>query len=717
MHLRRLAQRDRAAIAGIGGQAIGAVTYKELAGIIDQMLAPRARNQAPGIDAKADAPLLSSEGAVQAGEARCVDIPRPSSLFVGDDNSDSEDFNTTVVVPPGGLTFIASAELVDGSDAGDADNAPAFQPLGTSSKQSETKDASAAVPSVIFPVPQSPSNASSAIITGIERAGGFALSPALPPVGGVHPSVLQQSSSDNASSGPTEMPAPAHGPANIMGSDAPPAGFSVYSAHHAGAAPTWLSAATGAQGPAAAGATTGIPSMPGVYGIMPMHHFVPHLAMQYGGFFPPHMFGMPEMSPVAGSGSEGGLQPSGSGDGRSGAKDDQQQQQQQQLSDTAEAIPAAIQQQQQQQQQQQVIGGAMLGMPMDGSMWQAPPAPAQPQTGGSLGSSTPNPPMLAGMASSESLYQHAMAAAAAGFSMAAPFMYPHADTTTLSTAATGGSDNNDSINSLDSASNRGGSSRPSSIHHYTQYSGSDAGSRGLAAQGANIAEYVPVTQYMWPQQPGGDPKHAHHHQQQHHQLQQQQQQHGSFVYPPPPPQQQQQYQQHYPGGHAGSGSHRGKDSGSTHGGSTTSGNSNSNSHTGSAGSGHYHHHHHYSYQRDRRGNNNNSGSTNSGGSGEYQRQRRWNNNSNSNSNSSGGYSRQHHQPHNSAVAVAAAQAAASNASAVSSYPAGGSQGQNETAVSFGAVSGETPPSAVASANNPGSAQSGASYYGSAFVRQ
>ncbi|KAJ1731631.1 hypothetical protein LPJ72_003842, partial [Coemansia sp. Benny D160-2] len=318
VHLRRLAQRDRAAIAGIGGQATGAVTYKELAGIIDQMLAPRARSQAPGIDAKADAPPLSSEGAVQTGEDRSVDIPRPSSLFVGDGNSDSEDFNTTVVVPPGGLTFIASAELVDGSDAEDSDNAPAFQPLGASSEQSETKDTNAAVPSVIFPVPQSPSNASSAIITGIERAGGFAISPALPPVGGVHPSVLQQSGSDNASAGPTEMPAPAHGPANIMGSDAPPAGFSVYSAHHAGAAPAWLSAATGAQGPAAAaGATTGIPSMPGVYGMMPMHHFVPHLAMQYGGFFPPHMFGMPEMSPVAGSGSEGGLQPSGSGDGRS----------------------------------------------------------------------------------------------------------------------------------------------------------------------------------------------------------------------------------------------------------------------------------------------------------------------------------------------------------------------------------------------------------------
>ncbi|KAJ1769291.1 hypothetical protein IW140_004290 [Coemansia sp. RSA 1813] len=687
-HLRRLAQRDRETVDGLSGSA--AATYEELAGIVDQTLASNASGQAPGAATSANAPPLLREGDIQATESRDVQIPKPTSIFVScggvGGDSDSEDFNTTVVVPPGGLTFIASAELVDGSDSEDATDASIPQPQDTSDEQISTKDSAIEAPSMALPVPDFLLDPLGTKLSGTERVGGFAPSAGKTPADAQTNVPCEGSIADSSA---INMPSPAHAPLNITGSDAPPAGFSMYGGGPPGiGVPSWLSTATGAAG-AAVGATTGVPSMPGVYGMMPMHHYMPHLAaMQYGGYFPPHMYGMPEMSTIdtssGGNGGGGGAAQPSNSDGQSVAKGEQQQ-----LSGAVE-VPSS---EPTVRQQQQAL--AMPGMSMGGNMWQAAGVVAD-------SSNAPTPPMMAAMQSPDSSYQHAMAAAAAaaGFSVNAPFMYPHVDATTLSTAATGGSDNNDSVNSLDSASNRGGggSSRPSSIHHYSQqqqqqqHQVQDAAPRGLA-QSMNVPEYVPITQYMWPQQ-HTDPKQA-------------QQQYGNYGYP------QQQYHQNHSGGQ-GSGGYRGRDSGSTNSGSTASGNSNNSG----GGSGHYHQH--YNYQRDRRSSNNNSGGN---GGGEYQRQRRWNNNNNNNSGGGGqqGYNRQHHHHHHNAHSSAVAQAPQPPvSSAASSYSAaGGSQNQNENTVGgYGVQAGDVPP--VAASGNPApqaAAAAAASYYGNTFVRQ
>ncbi|KAJ2401622.1 hypothetical protein GGI23_001271 [Coemansia sp. RSA 2559] len=703
-HLRRLAQRDKAAVDGLVGVP-AAVAYEELARIIDQALAPSTRSQALGHATGADTRPLLREGMAQAAESQDVKIPKPTSIFVrnsGDGcdggDSDGEGFNTTVVVPPGGLTFIASAELVDDSDPEDAADASVPQlkdstrsePIetrdSTRSEPIETKDSAIEAPAMALPVPDMLADASATRISGTERVGGFAPATGKLPAEAASGDAPQHSSIAGHSSA-MDMPTPAHGPANITGSDAPPAGFM-----YGGGPPSWMPAATGPAG--AAAATTGVPSMPGVYGMMPMHHYMPPLAaMQYGGYFPPHMYGMPEMSAVGSGSSDAGAQPSNSNnEGQSAAKDEQQQQQrqqqqqQQQQSSAAEVPPPSAatvaRQQQLHQLQQQALASAL---PPGISMWQAGGGGAA--AAASSNAPTP-PPMMAAMPSSDSpSYQQAMGAA---FSMNAPFMYPHVDATTLSTAATGGSDNNDSVNSLDSASNRGGSSsRPSSIHHYTQQQqqqlqlqqAQEAAARGLT-QNMNVPEYVPATQYMWPQQPA-DPKQI-------------QQQHGNYVYP------QQQLQFHH--GQAGSGSgYRGRDSGSTNSASTTSGNSNT---SGGGGSGHYQNHHQYNYQRDRRNNNNSSG--------EYSRQRRWNNNNGGGGHQ--GYNRHHHNAHNSGVAQGGASA---SSAAASSYPnAAGSQNQHESVVGGYAAqqAGDAPPVAAPGSGNSAPAAAGA-YYGNTFVGQ
>ncbi|KAJ1905974.1 hypothetical protein LPJ81_001615, partial [Coemansia sp. IMI 209127] len=313
-HLRRLAQRDKATVDGLVGVP-AAVAYEELARIIDQALASSARGQALGYATGADTRPLLREGIVQAAESQDVRIPNPTSIFVSNsgggcdgEDSDGEGFNTTVVVPPGGLTFIASAELVDGSDSEDA--ADAFVPQlkdSTRSEPIETKDSAIEAPAMVLPVPDMLADASSTRISGTERVGGFASSTGKMPVEAASGDVPQHSSIVEPSLA-MDMPTPAHGPANITGADAPPAGFNMYG----GGPPNWMPAATGPAG-AAASATTGVPSMPGVYGMMPMHHYMPPLAaMQYGGYFPPHMYGMPEMSTVGSGGSDSGAQPSSS---------------------------------------------------------------------------------------------------------------------------------------------------------------------------------------------------------------------------------------------------------------------------------------------------------------------------------------------------------------------------------------------------------------------
>ncbi|KAJ1993019.1 hypothetical protein GGI25_002536 [Coemansia spiralis] len=731
-HLRLFAQRANKPVSGLGGSV--ASTYEELASIVDNTFSVA---KSGNDDAKT--PLKTG---LSLSEPQGVKIAMPTSVFVScnDTDVDDNDFNTTVIVPPGGLTFIASAELVDGPDdensgegersskvvdtqesvylaAPEASFAADAEPQSTAAANDVSKSNDAAH-SVSIPVPNHSIDPSDAKFTDTERVGGFAPSSSKASNQMAMPQPPPPYSS--ADSSVVEMPTPVEYPANITGSDAPPAGFStMFGGPPAAVITNWPTTATGANA-----ASSGMPAIPGMYGMLPMH-YMPHVAMQYGGFFPPHMYGMPGMNTVGGATQPGGMATSDMHASTQATK--------------TEVSPVPAENSGSSSQQQVVVNAmpiAIGGIPTQVGMW--PSTGTDSNTSGNVNTeggvtiikpgfpnasanvdSTSAPPMMVTMPNTDSSYQHAMvaaaAAAAAGFSMNMPFMYPHIDTSALSTAATGGgSENNDSVNSLDSASNRGGSSRPASIHHYSQQQhqqnqqqpGQDSTPRGLA-QTVTSPEYVPITQYMWPPQQT-DAKYMHNQQS----LQQQQPPHPQLQQPPPqqPLQQHSNYvyqqqqhpnQQHYSASQGQGGyRRRGSGSNSSAGGSGSNSNSNNgssggNSNSGSGNHSNHHpqqHHHHYNYQRDRRGNGGNSG---------YQRQHRWNNNNSNNNNQ--GYNR-HHQPHSNPAVVTAVQPATS--SPASSHHAG--QGQENT--NFGATT-------VPSADVPVTTGNSSAYYTGGYVRQ
>ncbi|KAJ1947394.1 hypothetical protein GGF37_000466 [Kickxella alabastrina] len=703
-HLRQLSQRALDPVDGLilmaGGVESVVVSYAKIAAIVDSVVAT------PTVDV--EAPLLVTG---QVRSVSGVKMPKLIPLFMQNDAGSEEadiDFNTQVVVPPGGLTFIASAEMVEGSDSDSL--------YGDDNEDTE-KHSSAPDITVAMSMPEAVHVDISAQDPAMNAAhvGGF-----VHPVKSLAQSIGQgvlgnvraeqvESESVAAAAAVSQvdmtsmvMPDPAAHPALLLEAALLPVGFNPYGVgHHAAAAaagsiPSW---------PAAEGTSAG--SMgPGMYGVMPMP-YPPHIAMQYG-YMPPHMYGMQTMSPVAGVAPPGAIMPDGasplvgisvSGSGGGIVPDHQQQ--------------------------KQIIGAVIPGNPpaptAENDMWMGSnintiggdSKPNQHMHGVSALdniSAAPNVANVAGVAAPLPMmapminidpYQHAMAAAAAavsaGYAMNSPFMYPHIDASNLSTAATGGgSEHNESVHSLESLSNKGGGSRPSSLHYPPQphmLSNGEHQQRGFAHAEYSMPPHTQEGQYMWPQhqpqQQGDQHLHAKHMQaaagpgyggyvysNQTQNLGQQVVQHQMI------PQQQHQQQPNYQGqGYRRRGS--GSNSNSSGGGSN---------HHNSGGSNNSNNHHNNQYSRDRRSNN-----------GGYQRQHRWNN---TNNNQHGGYNQHQRQQHNNNNN----NTTSSSSSRYGQDQGQGGQGKGQQSQDGGAGFGN---SGRVSAND-GSAASGTSGY---YVRQ
>ncbi|KAJ2403473.1 hypothetical protein GGI10_005727 [Coemansia sp. RSA 2530] len=292
-----------------------------------------------------------------------VKMPRLGTELGGD-----SEFTAQVAIPPGGLTFIASAAVMQESD----DEAPASVDIAEIAEAMDEM-----------------------------RVGGL-----------VCPSAAK-----GASSSVSADLAPAEG-AIVP----PPSGFSVYGVE-SWAAP--VSAPVGEGGGPAASA------MAGMYGAMPLPYPLPHPLPMHCGFIPPLMYGVP-----ASMGSP--APPPGLG----------------------------------------ASADVLAERPSE--LW----VPEASMVDGSGRSK-----VVLGMAGTDH-YQHAVAAAAAaaqaGFPMNVPFMYPHVDSSNISAAATGGSENNESVVSGDSASR----ARYAPMHYPPQV---------MAGESPRGAEYPP--QYAWSEQP------------------------------------------------------------------------------------------------------------------------------------------------------------------------------------------------------------------------
>ncbi|KAJ1997301.1 hypothetical protein GGI04_005458, partial [Coemansia thaxteri] len=204
------------------------------------------------------------------------------------------------------------------------------------------------------------------------------------------------------------------------------------------------------------------------------------------GYLPPHMYGVPPMGVVP-STAPPGLGSSPLHDGSLPALSS--------AAAPAESLPATPQQPQQRPE---------MWMPEHGASSSDSSAAVSSKAiypAISLdASSAPMVAMMMAMPSSDH-YQHAVAAAAvaaaAGYPMNVPFMYPHIDSSNISAAATGGgSDHNESVVSLDSLSNRGAVSHSASAHYSQQpqqIQAADETPRGFAqppGAGAGV-------EYMW----------------------------------------------------------------------------------------------------------------------------------------------------------------------------------------------------------------------------
>ncbi|KAJ2757351.1 hypothetical protein GGI19_000070 [Coemansia pectinata] len=530
-----------------------------------------------------------------------VKMPRLGTVFADASGEEGGEFSTQVAIPPGGLTFIASAAVMQESDDDDsvsasvdiADIADAMR--GTALESSDD-----------VPMPSHTDDGPAAVAhaeTSTESVGGFAHPP-----DSFAQTILAQATQaarivegSAAAAGAAvvapQMPVPAdHTPA---AGELPPSGFDVYgmASWPQSATPVSASAIDGS-----AASATAMPSLPGMYGALPLPYPLPHPLAMHCGFLPPLMYGVPPSmgSPVAPGGAAPppppGLGPTTSAHSLAGVPPSS--------ATSSEALAAAQQQALEQQSE----------------LWMS-------EHGVVDANGVPRSKMVMAMPGTDH-YQHAVAAAAAaaaaGYPMNVPFMYPHIDSSNISAAATGGgSENNESVVSVDSLSNRGVASRFASVHYPQQPLAGDS-ARGFNMSGGG--EYPPVTQYMWPE-------HSKH------------MAAAQGAYPYIHHQQQQGYHQGSGGAgqqgyrRRGSGSNNSSGSGSANG-SNANNNNNNNSSGGSNSGNNYHHnqhqqHHQQHHQsRDRRGN--------TGGG--YQRQQRWNNNNN-NSGGQGGYNSRHHHHH------------------------------------------------------------------------
>ncbi|KAJ2391890.1 hypothetical protein GGI05_002822 [Coemansia sp. RSA 2603] len=604
-HLRNLTERSSQLVDGMNSATNSAekASYADISAIIDRIFS---------------VPASGANLVANSIECQCVRLSKLSSIVVDSENDSQDaddDFNMKVYVPPGGFTFIASAAVVDGSDDEEDEAA----------QQKGTENAAAMTMPQPTHADESPDGDEA---DAAKDVGGF-----------VHPikgASLEDTSTSQAEQAPTSladgvtmvMPVPADDATrDIEGSGVPSDVFTPYgvSAQAAPAMPRW------SPGPGLPTTTAAIPS--GMYGGMPMP-FPPHMAMMYG-YAPPHMYGMQSISPVGSSGV--GVVPPGVGGAASETKSSS-------VPPRDSSISGAGEPQQQQQQQQ-------LPQQISEEMWMSGNGS---EAVSRLGTHTPTvavpgfhgmsvtPPVVGSMGGIDP-YQQAMAvaaaAAAAGYGMGSPYMYPHIDASNISTAATGGgSENNESVHSIDSASNRGAGSRANSMYYQqvapaavaTAAAAAAAAVAGDGQRGFNQAisgnEYhqMAAASYQWAQQsePHQFVKNMHGGAYAGYPYQGQAQSQGQGMAVGQQQHQQQGSQNNTQNYQQGQG-YRRRGSGSNNG--------------ASSGGGHQH----GQYQRDRRGHNNN----NNGGYSQQNRQQRWNNSNNNNNGGQHGYN-QHHRQHN-----------------------------------------------------------------------
>lgn len=104
--LNLLAERDTKQQITVGQLQ---VTYAHLSELIDQELA----SSIQGYRLPSASLINSTFPSTAKG---CVEMTRPTSVCVGKDSSEDDEFNKQIIVPPGGLSFIALPQVVSGDD-------------------------------------------------------------------------------------------------------------------------------------------------------------------------------------------------------------------------------------------------------------------------------------------------------------------------------------------------------------------------------------------------------------------------------------------------------------------------------------------------------------------------------------------------------------------------------------------------------------------------
>ncbi|KAJ1753231.1 hypothetical protein LPJ79_000510 [Coemansia sp. RSA 1821] len=409
------------------------VSYQQLAASVDQLL---------------KAPTAEPALAKSIGKSQAVKMPKIAALTVDPGSARSEDseFSMQVVVPPGGLSFIASDDIVEGTDDKD---------------KSGTKQEA---PAASMPEPTQPIAAEKHDSGESRKVGGFAHPTKMlaEPTAGAKAAVEEGGSELAAANNAVSMPVPNE---SAPTGHQHPGGFGVFGMPMAGAAgPGWTAAATGASGV----------SVPGAFGMMPLP-YPPHIAMQYG-YLPPHMYNMPGPNSVGMAAATTGTPISGSPAAASAV-----------LATTMP--PVAGMAESWAKGQQLPMGNVEAGNNKTAMIGHG---------------AEPNAMVQQAMMPGIDMYHQQMMMGGGG-----AFMYPHVDASNLSTAATGGSENNESLHSVELGSN---SSRPTSMHLQQQQPQQQQPQAEVVAEARGLANpehrQQAASSYMWtpqekqaPQQP------------------------------------------------------------------------------------------------------------------------------------------------------------------------------------------------------------------------
>ncbi|KAJ1718256.1 hypothetical protein LPJ61_006731, partial [Coemansia biformis] len=198
-HLRLLAARSPAQVAGTKGA--GTATYAGLADIVDRVVS--------GTGAAGAAVPLAGD-APRAVELPAVRMPKLTSMSVTPEGIDVEDseFRAQIILPPGGITFFASADIVDGNDGGDGSDGAAKEESPTPAEKPQATTGAASA-DVAMPIPTHGDEVteSKTEAAPVERVGGFAH-----PLTGIDTGATASSgaalqvAADQASEAPVSMP-------------------------------------------------------------------------------------------------------------------------------------------------------------------------------------------------------------------------------------------------------------------------------------------------------------------------------------------------------------------------------------------------------------------------------------------------------------------------------------------------------------------------------